>query len=281
MKSKEWTTEEDNILKENYPIYGIKYCLTKLNRTKRASQQRRVKLGIPTQSQIKPKYYKENLEKIVKDSKTYKECLIKLGIKNIGSSYNTLKKYIKKYDLDISHFKNDINDLILFNKIPIEDILVKHSTYNRTRLKERLYEEGYKNRICELCGQGEEWNGMQISLILDHINGVNNDNRLKNLRIVCPNCNAGLPTHCRGNRKPKESKKPKKSKKYYCKCGNEKYRYSKECIKCRSKSQRKVKNRPSLDQLLKDIEETSYVKTGEKYGVSDNTIRKWIKFYQN
>ena len=66
-----------------------------------------------------------------------------------------------------------------------------------------------------------------------------------------------------------------------CECGNEKEKKSKQCIKCRSESQRKVKNRPSLDQLLKDIEETSYVKTGEKYGVSDNTIRKWIKFYQN
>jgi hypothetical protein len=43
--------------------------------------------------------------------------------------------------------------------------------------------------------QGEEWVGKKMSLILDHINGVNNDNRIEN-RIVCPNCNATLDTHC-------------------------------------------------------------------------------------
>lgn len=52
-----------------------------------------------------------------------------------------------------------------------------------------------------MCGQGEEWNGKKMSLILDHINGVHNDNRLENLRIVCPNCNATLDTHCGKNNK--------------------------------------------------------------------------------
>lgn len=62
----------------------------------------------------------------------------------------------------------------------------------------KIYEAGLKQRKCELCGQGEDWNGMKISLILDHINGINNDHRIENLRIVCPNCNATLDTHCRG-----------------------------------------------------------------------------------
>ena len=279
MEAKEWTTEEDNLLKEIYPLYGIEYCLSKLDRTKRAIQLRRVKLGIPTQQQTKPKYYKDNLEKIVKGSKTYRGCLVKLGIKNFGSSYNTIKKYIKKYDLDISHFENDISDWNFLNKIPTEEILVENSTYKMTSsLKKRLYKEGLKERICEMCGQGEMWNGTKISLILDHVNGVNNDNRIENLRIVCPNCNAGLPTHCRGT---------KVIKKYYCKCGEEKSKRADKCIKCRDVSrvgsrinQRKVKNRPSLSQLLQDIEDTNYVQTGKKYNVSDNAIRKWIKQYQ-
>ena len=53
-----------------------------------------------------------------------------------------------------------------------------------------------QERECEMCGQGEEWHGRQMSLILDHINGVADDNRLENLRIVCPNCAATLDTHC-------------------------------------------------------------------------------------
>lgn len=79
----------------------------------------------------------------------------------------------------------------------IYELLVENSTTSRGAIKRNLYKEGLKERKCELCGQGEEWNGKKMSLILDHINGINNDNRLENLRIVCPNCNATLDTHCK------------------------------------------------------------------------------------
>ena len=68
--------------------------------------------------------------------------------------------------------------------------------------------------------------------------------------------------------------------KYYCSCGNEIIKNSKNCSECQHKNQRKVKERPTYEQLLKDIEETNYSATGRKYGVSDNAIRKWIKQYK-
>jgi hypothetical protein len=73
------------------------------------------------------------------------------------------------------------------------------SPFWRGHLKKRLYEEGLKERRCGLCGQDEVWHGRRLSLILDHINGVKDDHRLENLRIVCPNCAASLETHCGRN----------------------------------------------------------------------------------
>ena len=75
----------------------------------------------------------------------------------------------------------------------------------------------------------------------------------------------------------------KEKKKFYCeKCGkNKKTKKSKLCKKCSTKinnlNRRKVKNRPSKEQLLKEVEETNYCAVGRKYGVTDNCIRKWLK----
>ena len=172
---------------------------------------------------------------------------------------------------------------------PLVEILVSDSTYSRGKLKQRLFEEGLKQRVCEMCGQDEEWNGQRMSLILDHINGVPDDNRIENLRIVCPNCAATLDTHCgRKNRREPVFRS--------CECcGNEftvKYRGHRYCSRAcgtrwdrselRGKpvpESRKVA-RPPLERLMREIAATSYVAVGRKYGVSDNAVRKWIRFYE-
>jgi hypothetical protein len=121
----------------------------------------------------------------------------------------------------------------------------------------------------------------QPQLILDHINGVRDDNRLENLRIVCPNCAATLETHCgRQNRKrviPRNCRlcgkafRPKYAKHRYC---------SRECgQRVAHRKQRRVR-RPPYEQLMAEIEATSYSAVGRKYGVSDNAIRKWVRAYE-
>ncbi len=219
------------------------------------------------------KYQKEFLEKKVKESHNYSDLTRSIGLKPHCGNRFTVKKYIKEYNIDISHFdfKADYSTRKKRDKKPLLNILQENTSVCTSSLKKRLYTEGLKLPICEICGQDELWRGKKMSLILDHINGNNNDNRIENLRIICPNCNATLDTY--GGKNIKQ--KPKKTK-YFCNCGNEITRKAKSCVKCSEINQRKS-NRPSLKTLKEEIEKLGYKGTGRKYGVSDNAIRKWLK----
>jgi len=213
-----------------------------------------------------PKYTKEELQEAVKASFTINETLTKLGLRCAGGNHKLLKNYCEKWQIDTAHFlsfseiaKRNWNNHT-FKAIPLSQILIENSSFNRTHLKERLYKEGIKKPICEMegCGQGEIWLGKRISLILDHINGVWNDNRIENLRIVCPMCNATLDTHA-----GKNNKRPKK-------------------LKIKNTTARKTKiNWPPIEQLIKMVEATSYVFVAKQLGVSDNAVRKRIKTRNN
>jgi hypothetical protein len=81
---------------------------------------------------------------------------------------------------------------------PLEEILVRGSTYRTSALRLRLIAAGLKDSRCEICGV-VEWRGNALSLALDHINGDPTDNRLENLRILCPNCHSQTHTWCGRN----------------------------------------------------------------------------------
>jgi protein-arginine kinase activator protein McsA len=204
-----------------------------------------------------PKYTKEELIEVVKNSSTIKEVLSALELRTAGGNYKVFRHYCDLWKIDTSHFLTATDvakknwNVNKFNKTKIDDILVQNSTFNRTHLKERLYAEGLKQRKCELCGQDEIWKGKKMSLILDHINGVWNDNRIQNLRIVCPNCNSTLPTHAGKNFKKIKVLKPRKYK--------EKIEW------------------PPVEQLITMVEASSYVAVAKKLNVSDNAVRKRIK----
>lgn len=223
----------------------------------------------------------ETIANIIKFSINKHDALKKLGWDTRTVGYRKLNRYVKNNNIDISHFETRseqyvrTKDLILSKKIPTEQILVSGSTYQSTStLKKRLYKEKLKQPICEECGQDENWRGNNISMILDHINGKHDDNRLENLRIVCPNCNASLPTHCGKNAK-RNKKINKRNNSYFKISESEKFLNKKrQSIKSR------VKKRPTYEVLQKNVNDLGYSATGRKYGVSDNAIRKWIKFYE-
>lgn len=230
----------------------------------------------------------EYIENLIINSINKTEVLEKLGLKNNGGNFNSLTSFIMDNDIDIKHFKRKGKRGNFINYKDIKEVLTEKSVYkSTTHLKERLYKEGLKNRKCELCGQGEEWLNKRMSLILDHINGNRYDNRLENLQIVCPNCNATLDTHCRGLNVKKVIKndnsecgsKKKITSKNYTNCHNGKIKKKEKISFSEAMFLRRIVERPNREQLIEDVKCMGYSATGRKYGVSDNSIRKWLKIY--
>lgn len=213
----------------------------------------------------------DELSKAVSDSTSYAGVLRNMGRCVSSYNYKIIQKYIKLYELDTSHFKpyGHTNT----KRIPLSGILVENSTYiNFHNLKRRLIDSGLLEYRCSLCSLGDNWNGKPISLQLDHINGVRSDNRLQNLRLLCPNCHSQTD-----NYSGKSSYRSKVVKKKCKECGKDITPKATLCRACLSKSR---VNRPVSKSELKELLDTNtFVTIGKMFNVSDNAVRKWAKKY--
>ncbi len=140
----------------------------------------------------------EQLAEAVESSFSMANALRYLGLRPTGGNYKSIHKHIRRLDLDIEHFtgqghlKGKRHGWT--KKRPLDEILVKNSDYLSTcHLKERLLKEDKLKYECYKCTI-KSWQRKRLSLQLDHINGINTDNRLENLRLLCPNCHSQTKT---------------------------------------------------------------------------------------
>lgn len=141
---------------------------------------------------------KNDLKNVVKNSNSISDILRHYNFSIASGNFRTLKNRLKEDDIDYSHISLGLN----CNKgrkfpgkaQPLEKVMIKNSIYDRGSLKKRLLKNKILENKCSICGLLPKWKSKKLVMVLDHINGINNDHRLKNLRLLCPNCNSQTST---------------------------------------------------------------------------------------
>ena len=209
----------------------------------------------------------ENFKNIVLSCETLTEILAHYGLQQAGGNCQTLKNRMAEENLSLSDLKKP-NDRKSLKLEPLRD----NSNFRPRDLKTKLIRDNIIEEKCEKCGVSSIWQGEPLVLHLDHINGVNTDNRLENLRLLCPNCHSQTPTFAGRNKKKTDfvgNKCPHCQKTITLNAST--------CKKCFNSLPKKKKIIwPSDIDLLEEIKLTNRTTVAKRLGVSEAAIRKHL-----
>ena len=224
------------------------------------------------------KYSKEELQQMVLESKNFRELSQKIGYTPTGRTNDTIRRRLEQYSISTEHFTTRG---VAPTKRNEENVFCENSTATQSTLRRWYIKGNYSEYKCAICGLPPIWNGQELVLTLDHINGYNKDNRLANLRWICPNCDRQLPTFAGKKSQSHDNyiKQQAEEHKSFCQnCGVEVSQGATYCVTCYAET-RRTTERPSAEVLEAELRATNFSAVGRKYGVTDNTIRKWCKGY--
>lgn len=150
----------------------------------------------------------EQFVNLIKNSANIAEVLFKLGYTVKGNSwgYSQVKQRMTDLNLSSANFKgkNAYYETNKEREISPDKLFRINCKHTRTVLRRNIIRNNLLPYKCAICGISK-WNNKTLSLELDHINGMNNDNRLENLRFLCPNCHSQTTTYGSRNQQRNES----------------------------------------------------------------------------
>lgn len=219
----------------------------------------------------------DDFTKAVRESISVAETLRAIGLLVTGSNYKTVYRALERLQLNTDHWLGQAHlrgkNHQWSKKIPITELLKENSTYagSTSTIKSRMIRDGLLTYECARCGISS-WLGGPITLQLDHINGVNNDHRLENLRLLCPNCHSCTPTFAGKNILRATKVVPTCEQ-----CGNRVSKLRFMCRKCAASNRPTKIDWPDKKTLSGMLEDMSMEAVGRWLGVSGNAIRKHLK----
>ena len=221
----------------------------------------------------------EELGAIVSDCLSYRELISKCGYKSWnGNTISTIKRRLADSRISTDHFQ--ARGCIGITRTA-ENVFCKDSTAAQQVVRRWYTKLECSPYECSVCGLSD-WQGKRLVLQLDHINGDNHDNRLENLRWLCPNCHSQTNTFC-GKQKKKNHWTSNgitdvEQSNYCVDCGRKISKSATRCIMCDKLFQRRV-TRPSKSELEEFLIKCNgnFREASRHYGVTDNAVRKWCK----